>query len=72
LKGFEKVFLKPHQSKTVTLKLNQRSLAYFNTDIHKWDALPGKYEILVGSSSQSSDLSLKGSIDLRSELIANP
>jgi beta-glucosidase len=72
LKGFAKVSLKPHQSETVTLTLNQRSFAYFNTDIHKWDALPGKYQILVGSSSQSSDLSLKGSVDLRSELTANP
>jgi beta-glucosidase len=71
LKGFQKVFLAPNQSQTVTLKLNQRSFAYFNTDKDKWDALPGKYNILVGSSSQASDLKLQGIVDLPSEITAN-
>jgi len=72
LKGFEKVFLQPNHSQTVTLKLNQRSFAYYNTTIHKWDALPGKYHILIGPSSRQSDLQLKGTVDLRSEVTANP
>jgi fibronectin type III domain protein len=32
LKGFHKVFLQPGQSQTVTIQLNQRSFAYFNTN----------------------------------------
>jgi beta-glucosidase len=72
LKGFQKVFLQPNQSQTVTLKLNQRSFAYFNASTGKWDALPGKYNVLVGSSSQASDLKLTGAVDLPSEITANP
>jgi beta-glucosidase len=72
LKGFQKVLLEPNQSQTVTLKLNQRSFAYFNASTGKWDALPGKYNVLVGSSSQDSDLKLTGAVDLPSEITANP
>jgi hypothetical protein len=56
----------------VTLKLNQRSFAYFNESTDQWDALPGKYNVLVGSSSQASDLKLTGAVDLHSEITANP
>ncbi|MBV8351820.1 MAG: glycoside hydrolase family 3 C-terminal domain-containing protein, partial [Verrucomicrobia bacterium] len=70
LKGFTKVFLQPGQSQTVTLELNQRSFAYFNTAIEKWDAVPGTYNILVGGSSQ--DTPLKGQVSLKSEFTANP
>jgi beta-glucosidase len=72
LKGFQKVFLQPNQSQTVTLKLDQRSFAYFNESAEKWDALPGTYNILVGSSSQTSDLKLQGVVRLSSEITADP
>jgi beta-glucosidase len=72
LKGFQKVFLEPNQSQTVTLKLNQRSFAYFNESTGQWDALPGKYNVLVGSSSRDSDLKLTGAVELPSEITANP
>ena len=72
LKGFQKIFLQPGQSQKVTLKLNQRSFAYFNETTHKWDALAGKYTVLVGSSSQDSDLKLTGAVDLPAEITANP
>jgi beta-glucosidase len=70
LKGFEKVFLRPGESKTVTVTLNQRSIAYFNTGTEKWDALPGTYNVLVGGSSQ--DTPLKGQFQLKTELTSNP
>ena len=52
LKGFEKVSLKPGESKTVTFKLDQRSFAYWNTDINNWYAPSGKYILSVGASSR--------------------
>jgi len=70
LKGFEKVFLHPGQSQTITLELNQRSFAYFNTATEKWDALPGTYNILVGGSSQNTPL--HGQVSLKSEFTAKP
>ena len=70
LKGFWKVFLRPGESKSITLELNQRSFAFFNTTKHLWDAEPGTYKILVGSSSQ--DLPLSGPFALRSEVDSQP
>lgn len=52
LKGFEKVYLKPGESKKVTIELDLRSLAYYNSDTDTWDVARGLYRILVGSSSQ--------------------
>ena len=70
LKGFEKVFLQPGQSQTITLELNQRSFAYFNTATEEWDAVPGTYDVLVGGSSQNTPL--KEQVSLKSEFTAKP
>jgi beta-glucosidase len=37
LKGFQKVFLQPYDSRRVTLELDQRPFAYFNTTKERWD-----------------------------------
>lgn len=52
LKGFEKILLEPGEEKEVCFKLNKRSFAYWNTDIQDWYAPTGKYDILIGASSQ--------------------
>ena len=52
LKGFQKVFLRPGESKKLTITLDRRSLAYYNVEAGSWDVAPGAYRILVGSSSQ--------------------
>ena len=70
LKGFHKVFLEPGQSRRITLELDQRSFAFFNTGKHLWDAAPGTYTILVGGSSQS--LPLSGPFALKSEVDSQP
>ena len=57
LKGFEKVFLEPGETKTVTMELNKRSFAWYNTELHDWFAASGDYEILVGASSRDIRLS---------------
>ena len=56
LKGFQKVYLKPGESKKVTITLDRRSLAYYNVAKRTWDVAPGLYWILVGSSSQDIEL----------------
>jgi len=58
LKGFAKVYLQPGESKQVTIKLNQRSLAFYNVQARAWEADPGADAISVGASSQ--DIRLKG------------
>ena len=70
LKGFEKVNLNPGQSTKVTLSLDQRSFAFFNTMKEKWDAVSGVYNVVVGDSSDHTPL--KGQVTLNSEFTANP
>jgi beta-glucosidase len=55
LKGFQKISLKPGESKTVTLPITPASLAFY--DIHMdYVVEPGEFEIMVGNSSREQDL----------------
>lgn len=56
LKGFTKVYLKPGESKTVSIPLDSRSLAYYVNSSDSWNVDAGKYKIRVGTSS--ADLAL--------------
>lgn len=51
LKGFEKVFLQPGETKTITISLTERAFQYYDDSKKMWIAEPGLYDILVGSSS---------------------
>jgi beta-glucosidase len=62
LKGFEKVMLKPGQSKVVKAEFNERSFAFYDTNQKKWVAEPGQFKVLVGSSSR--DIRLTGSFNI--------
>jgi beta-glucosidase len=57
LKGFEKVHLKPGESRTVRFDLDQRAFAYYNTIISDWHVESSDYEIRIGASSR--DIRLK-------------
>ncbi len=63
LKGFEKVGLRPKETKTVTITLDEYAFSYYNVNIDKWIIEPTTYEILIGSSSKD--------IKLKSEVIKN-
>jgi beta-glucosidase len=62
LKGFEKVFLKPGESKTVTLTLPADAFKYYSEAKKQWVLEPGKFDLLVGSSSR--DIRLTGNVTL--------
>ena len=52
LKGFEKIFLEPGESKDVSFTLDKRSFAYWNTKIHDWHVESGEFRIEIGPSSR--------------------
>lgn len=52
LKGFEKVFLKAGESKTVTITLNRESFSAWDDESHGWTVFPGTYTVSVGGSSR--------------------
>jgi beta-glucosidase len=52
LKGFEKVTLRPGQTKTVQFHLSTRDLSYWDADAHGWVLGRGAYSAMVGTSSR--------------------
>jgi len=60
LKAFTKVFLRPGQSRTVRLPLNDRAFAFWDESAGAWRIEPGEFRIHVGASAQ--DLRLTGKI----------
>jgi beta-glucosidase len=56
LKGFAKVHLRPGETKRVTVSLDRRAFSFYDVEKHNWKAEPGKFSILVGSSSEKIEL----------------
>jgi beta-glucosidase len=63
LKGFQRVELKPGETKTVEFKLDRAAFSYWSPDKKDWTADPGTFEIQVGSSSR--DIRLRAPLDLK-------
>jgi beta-glucosidase len=56
LKGFERVSLKPGESREVTMTLTEKDLSFWDETTHAWKAEPGEFELLIGSSSRDIHL----------------
>ncbi len=63
LKRFDRISLKPGETKTVKFELTKDDFKYFDSEKHNWQVSPGNYEILIGSSSRN--IKLKESITLK-------
>ena len=55
LKGFEKLWLKPGETKTVKLDITPESLSFFDIKMD-YVVEPGDFEIMIGNSSSDKDL----------------
>ena len=55
LKGFERIFLKAGETKTVSFLVTPESLAYYDAQM-KYGVEPGTFTMMVGSSSRDKDL----------------
>ena len=64
LKGFLKVALAAGESKRVSVKLDARAFAYYNTALNEWYVENGDFEILVGASSRDIRLTARVQINL--------
>jgi len=62
LKGFQRVSLKAGESKTVTMKIDQSALAFYDAQAKKWLAEAGEFEVFIGTSSR--DIRLQDSFKL--------
>jgi beta-glucosidase len=61
LRGFERVSLKPGETKTVTFKLGFADLALWNREM-KFVVEPGTFRVMVGSSSE--DIRMKSEFEI--------
>lgn len=52
LKAFQKVFLNPGETRDVTLTLCEKDFCYYSVAEQGWKLEPGRFDILVGSSSR--------------------
>jgi len=62
LKGFNKIFLKAGEQKTVSIPLNRNAFSFYDPAQHSWVAEKDEYKILIGASSR--DIRLNGSVRL--------
>jgi beta-glucosidase len=59
LKGFERVYLEPGQSTSVSIPVDLDELWYFSNEQRKWVFEPGTYSFYIGSSSDEAALQVK-------------
>jgi beta-glucosidase len=51
LKGFQKIALKPGESKTISFTITPETLKFYNYDLkYVWE--PGEFEIMIGGNSR--------------------
>jgi beta-glucosidase len=55
LKGYTNVTLGPGQSRLVLFRLTPSDLAYYNSTAGRWTVAPGRYTVLLGTSSTDLD-----------------
>ena len=54
LKAFERVTLLPGETKTVTLTVTAKDLAFWSPIAKRWQAEPGTFDVWVGEDSSAS------------------
>ena len=64
LKGFDKVFLSPGETRTVAFTLDKRAFAYWNEQLHDWYVESGVFDIEIGVSSR--DIVLRRAVTVES------
>lgn len=63
LRAFEKVSLKPDESKTVELELDEKAFAHWNVTVHAWKCEKGDYDIEICENAEKVLLSEKVTLD---------
>ena len=61
LKGFEKIFLKAKETKTVNFTITAKELSFYDIKTKNWIVEDGKFTIQIGKSSRD----IKQKIDFK-------
>ena len=63
LRGFERITLRPNETRTVRLPLKGTDLTYWDADKHSFVVEPGSVSIMLGASS--ADVRLEKTIEVK-------
>ena len=63
LRGFEKIYLEPGETKDVKLTLDKRAFAFFNVKTNDWCVESGAFTVQVGASSRDIRLEAKVNVE---------
>ena len=58
LVGFEKVYLKPRETKTVRILIDAMDLGFYDANQHDWLLEPGEFTLMIGTSSRHLPISI--------------
>ena len=61
LRGFERVYLQPGESKTTALVLVQKDVSYWDVVHQNWVIASGNYTVLISTSANNADIKLQDS-----------
>lgn len=64
LKGFEKVFLQPGETKRVSVCLGEEAFRRYDPNVKKWVVDAGEYLVMIGNSAENLPVSGKVTIGL--------
>ncbi len=70
LKGFVKIHLEPGESKTIDIDFDDKTFRYFNIENNQYEVEKGRYNVMIGASSD--DIRLEGEIDIDGDTTSSP
>ncbi len=59
LKGFQKIYLLPDESKDITITIDKNALGFWDETSNKWKYEKGSFDVLVGDASDHLTMSTK-------------
>ncbi len=62
LRGFQRLVLEPGETRHVTIALSASQLSYYDVGTHKFVVAPGKFNVMIGPSSD--DIRLRGDLEV--------
>ena len=72
LRGFRKVPLGAGERRDLTIELDDRSFAFYDTGTADWSTAPGEYEIRIGASSRDIRLRQRLTVDDEAGCLSEP
>jgi len=64
LRGFERVYLEPNESKEVALVLSRKDISYWNVVNQQWTVASGTYTVWISTSANNADIKLQDSFNV--------